>query len=127
MAFSLLEYYRKEPQFHSYVNHQRIRHMFGVELKAVKLGVSNGIKKYLCEHKIEQVKVNPLIVGNHLTAVISLQLDEPCYGGSMKYSKLNNLEIIKPISTHLEAYIYAQIKEDEALAQKIIKRVDNYR
>lgn len=127
LAFCLSEYHHKEPRFYSFINHQRSRELFGVELAAVRQGVSNGIKKYLREKKITKRHITPQIAEQHLVAAISVQVAEPVFRSPMRYCNLGNLEIIKPVSNCIAAFIYEQMKEDEALAEKTIDRVCGYR
>ena len=127
LAFCLSEYHHKEPRFYSFINHQRSRELFGVELAAVRQGVSNGIKKYLREKKVTKRYITPQIAEQHLAAAISVQLAEPVFRSPMRYCNLGNLEIIKPVSNCISAFIYEQMKEDEALAEKTIDRVCGYR
>jgi DNA gyrase/topoisomerase IV subunit B len=126
LAFCLNEYHHKEPRFYSFINHQRSRELFGVELAAVRQGVSNGIKKYLREKKVTKRYITPQIGGQHLVAAISLQVAEPVFRSPMRYCNLGNLEIIKPISNCIAAFIYDQMEQDEALAEKTIDRVCGY-
>lgn len=127
LAFCLSEYYHKAPHFYSYINHQRSRGIFGVELTAVKQGVSNGIKKYLREKKVTKRYITPQIAEQHLVAAISVQLAEPVFRSPMRYCNLSNLEIIKPISNCIAAFTYEQMTQDEVLAEKTINRVCGYR
>jgi DNA gyrase/topoisomerase IV subunit B len=127
LAFCLNEYHHKEPRFYSFINHQRSRELFGVELAAVRQGVSNGIKKYLREKKITKRYITPQIAEQHLVAAISVQVAEPVFRSPMRYCNLGNLEIIKPISNCIAAFIYEQMKQDEVLVEKTINRVCSYR
>lgn len=123
LAFCLSEYYHKEPLFYSFVNHQRSREIFGVELEAVIIGISKGIKKYLLEKGISNKYITPKIAERYLKAVISIQLSEPVFKSPMRFCNLGNIEIIKPVSNCIAQYVYTQMMEDEVLAEKTITRV----
>jgi DNA gyrase/topoisomerase IV subunit B len=120
ICFSFWDYSVNESFFKSFANNC-YTHEGGTHKKALILGISKALKKYVKENNPKEFFViNERTILSCLIGAIHLKIKEPSYYGSTK-NRLSNQEIIKPISDFIFEYVYKKLKSDEETAKSVIR------
>ncbi|MEK7725233.1 MAG: hypothetical protein AAB336_12845 [Acidobacteriota bacterium] len=120
ICFSFWDYSINEPFFKSFVNNL-YTHEGGTHKKALLLGISKALKKYVKENKSDDFFViTDRTILSCLIGAIHLKMKQPSFYGSTR-NRLSNKEIVKPISDFIFENVYERLKSDEETANKVIR------
>lgn len=120
ICFAFRKYSVDEPFFKSFVNNH-YTHEGGTHAKALLFGIGSALKKFIKEQKPDEsfVITNRTILSS-LIGVIHLKMKKPSFEGSIK-NKLNNPQIIEPISEMIFKNLYEQLINDPKTAIDLIR------
>ncbi len=121
IAFAFPETEGGKPFLKSFVNSRETTE-HGSHVMALCKGLSEGIKRYLRKRSlIKHYRVSRSIVQDQVVAAINLRIEHPVYAGCARW-KLNNPEVIPPISEFVRDTIKKMLETDAENREKLLYR-----
>jgi DNA gyrase subunit B len=123
LAFGLTPFYYTEKFIGSYVNFTETKD-HGTHLIGLVNGIKRGLKAYMKKQSPnKKVLVKSSSIKKYLFAAIHIKIDNPTLWGATK-SRLQNFEVIKPISKYVSKITLEELEKDPKLSEDIIRHFE---